>query len=298
MMTRVLLTTTLLASCDAGSTNQPQAEIPQDTLEDQQASVMATIERMTSSFNRGDLDGVMSTYETDAVVVFESGLETTGSDAIRAGFEQALAVKPSFAFSDHEVYVAEGMALHHTPWTMTGTLPDGGTVKQRGLSVAVLRQQEDRQWLMVVDNPYGLDAPGADPGEEMDAEVLEAVEGMTAAFERGDVDAVMQAYVPGAAVMFGPGAPVTGEEEIRAGFEQAMQARPHFEYAWHEVHVSGDVAVHTAPWTMTATGPDGGAIEQRGLSVAVLRRQEDGRWRMVIDNPHGQRLVDMVGYPE
>lgn len=56
--------------------------------------------------------------------------------------------------------------------------------------------------------------------------------------------------------------------------------------------VAGDVAVHFAPWTMTGTDPRGNPLIQKGLSVAVLRRHADGRWLMVIDNPHGQRLLE------
>lgn len=58
-----------------------------------------------------------------------------------------------------------------------------------------------------------------------------------------------------------------------------------------EVLLAGDTAIHTAPWSMRATAPDGTPIEQRGLSVAVLRRQRDGSWLMVTDNPYGQRLL-------
>ena len=78
---------------------------------------------------------------------------------------------------------------------------------------------------------------------------------------------------------------------IRGAFTEMAQLRPEFTYAGHEVVVCGDLAVHLAPWTMTATGPDGTPIADRGLSVAVLRRQQDGAWRLVIDNPHGDRLL-------
>jgi ketosteroid isomerase-like protein len=43
---------------------------------------------------------------------------------------------------------------------------------------------------------------------------------------------------------------------------------------------------------MTATDPiTGNPIEQAGLSLAVFRRQADGKWLMVIDNPHGSVLL-------
>ncbi len=63
-------------------------------------------------------------------------------------------------------------------------------------------------------------------------------------------------------------------------------------FAGHEVIVNGDTALHIAPWSMSGTGPNGAAVEQSGLSVAVLRRQADGGWKMVIDNPHGQMLLE------
>ena len=65
-----------------------------------------------------------------------------------------------------------------------------------------------------------------------------------------------------------------------------------FDYpSGHEVIVNGDIAIHIAPWSMTGRTPDGQDLAQSGLSVAVMRRQADGSWRMVIDNPHGGRLL-------
>lgn len=39
---------------------------------------------------------------------------------------------------------------------------------------------------------------------------------------------------------------------------------------------------------MAGVAPDGSPVTGSGLSVAVLRRQTDGRWLMVIDNPFGE----------
>ncbi|HEY8877091.1 MAG TPA: hypothetical protein VIN03_05980 [Roseateles sp.] len=55
--------------------------------------------------------------------------------------------------------------------------------------------------------------------------------------------------------------------------------------------VAGDLSLHIAPWEMTGTTPGGQVIEQRGLSVAVLRRSFEGNWLLVLDNPFGDRLL-------
>lgn len=120
--------------------------------------------------------------------------------------------------------------------------------------------------------------------------VMATVERMTSAFHDGDIEGVMACYEDPAVVVFEPGGPVADRSALRAAFQEMFGMAPRFEYQGHEVFAADDLALHFAPWTMKATGPDG-EIRQSGLSVAVLRRQADGRWLMAIDNPHGQHLL-------
>jgi uncharacterized protein (TIGR02246 family) len=128
------------------------------------------------------------------------------------------------------------------------------------------------------------------PSED-EKNVIVAVERMTAAFHAGDLDRVMASYEEDAVVMFEPGKPVSDPQGIREGFRGFFSLSPRFTYGGHEVNLLGDLAIHIAPWKMTGSTPDGAPVEQRGLSVAVLRKQTDGRWLLVIDNPHGQHLL-------
>lgn len=114
---------------------------------------------------------------------------------------------------------------------------------------------------------------------------------MTRRFSAGDIDGVLATYEPDAAVAFEPGQPTSDGTTIRDAFTQMAAAAPRFDYAGHDLIVQGDLALHVAPWTMQATGPQGEPVTARGLSVAVLRRQASGEWRLVIDNPHGQHLM-------
>lgn len=122
-------------------------------------------------------------------------------------------------------------------------------------------------------------------------DVQGVIEKMTTAFQNAEIDKVMGTYGPGAVVLFQPGQPVSDPEQLRQMFSGMAAAKPAFTYSGHEVTVSGDTAVHIAPWDMKAQTPDGKEIRQSGLSIAVLRRQPDGAWKMVIDNPHGARLL-------
>ncbi len=121
---------------------------------------------------------------------------------------------------------------------------------------------------------------------------LSTIFSMTAGYDAQDLDAIMSTYTADAAIAFVPGTALTGTEEIRAAFAESFGIDPKFTFGEHEVIVAGDIALHITPWTMTGQVPDGPAVAESGLSVAVLQRQADGGWLMVIDNPHGQRLLD------
>lgn len=125
-------------------------------------------------------------------------------------------------------------------------------------------------------------------------DVLALIQSMTSSFEKGDIDAVMRTYEPDQSIAFQPGEPVSDSALSRQLFEQFRSVSPEFTYSGHEVIVEGDIAVHVAPWQMTGTDPEGKPVTGAGLSIAVLRRQPDGSWKMVIDNPHGSRLLTAV----
>lgn len=130
--------------------------------------------------------------------------------------------------------------------------------------------------------------------EIMDAKtrVLSTIEAMTDAFHRGDIDAIMQTYEAGAVVVGEPGAPVQGDGPLRTLFAGFIAAGARFTFDGSEVIVAGDIALHLMPWKMTGVAPDGSPVTSAGLSVAVLRRQADGRWLMVIDDPFGDASLE------
>lgn len=121
--------------------------------------------------------------------------------------------------------------------------------------------------------------------------VLSTVHAMNDAFGRGDIDAVMATYEASAVVIGQPQQPISGDAALRSMFAGFVAAQSKFTLGGHEVFIADDIALHLSDWTMTGVGPDGSPVEGSGLSVAVLRRQADGSWKMIIDDPFGDRLV-------
>lgn len=118
-------------------------------------------------------------------------------------------------------------------------------------------------------------------------DVLTTIETMTAAFAAGDVDRIMTTYAPEAVVVGEPGKPVTEHRALREMFKAFAASGIAFTYGGHEVVVAGDTALHLMKWAMPGAEGD----EASALSVAVLRRQPDGGWKMVIDHPFGDGVM-------
>ncbi|MEV0829713.1 YybH family protein [Nonomuraea rubra] len=83
-----------------------------------------------------------------------------------------------------------------------------------------------------------------------------------------------------------PGHPVTGQARLAANrhlqsFGLPIEARPRHAY------VAGDIALLIVDWSMRGTARDGSEVDLSGTATDVVRRGADGRWRYVIDNPHG-----------
>ena len=72
---------------------------------------------------------------------------------------------------------------------------------------------------------------------------------------------------------------------LSAGF---LALKPHFTMKVDGVQ-SGDgtLALTRSTWSMTGTDPEGRPVTMGGRSAEVVRRQSDGTWKFVIDNPHG-----------
>jgi len=94
-------------------------------------------------------------------------------------------------------------------------------------------------------------------------------------------------YEPQATLMPSPGKLVTGTAAIREALGQFVAGKPKMSLTPKVVAQSGEIAVLTAKWDLSMTGPDGKPANMTGQSAEVVRKQPDGRWLFVIDLPFG-----------
>lgn len=91
----------------------------------------------------------------------------------------------------------------------------------------------------------------------------------------GDAEGVAALYEQDAVMAYPPGGQTVGRAAIQALWEKVLANRPHFEPEEPlPTLVSGDLA-------LTSTPPNDGA----GARAQVVRRQPDGSWLRVLDQP-------------
>jgi uncharacterized protein (TIGR02246 family) len=121
---------------------------------------------------------------------------------------------------------------------------------------------------------------------------LETIQLLDEAFNRGDIEAVLDFYEDEAVIVAEPNRLVTGKAEIRATYEwifaningTAKQMKTH-------VIETGDIALFTSKWSFKGTLLSGESASKESYASVVLRRQDDGRWRIVVDNSWGHAVL-------
>jgi ketosteroid isomerase-like protein len=101
-----------------------------------------------------------------------------------------------------------------------------------------------------------------------------------------DLDALMSLYEPGCSLVRRDGGVARGHAEIRVMLSRllGMQAKMSTEIV-KVVQTGEDLALVYNDWRMSAKGPDGRPIEAVGKAIELVRRQPDGTWRFVLDDP-------------
>lgn len=100
-----------------------------------------------------------------------------------------------------------------------------------------------------------------------------------------DLDSLVALYEPTALFTPSPGVVHRGADAIRTALSQMLALSPRMETKVTEVHEAGGIALVVVEWTLQGAAPDGTPVRQAGRSADVLRRQDDGSWRVIIDHP-------------
>jgi ketosteroid isomerase-like protein len=111
------------------------------------------------------------------------------------------------------------------------------------------------------------------------------------AVNRGDLDAAAALYEAEAVLVGQAGHAARWHAEIREGLRGFIELRPTLTTTASRLLEAGELALYLGRWQLTGIGPDGVPVTMGGESADVLRRQSDGRWLIVVDDPWGTALL-------
>src|SRR5262245_45838373 len=100
-------------------------------------------------------------------------------------------------------------------------------------------------------------------------------------------DGLITLYESGAAFAAQPGDLAHGLPGVRQSLTAFINMKGTLDLTVTRVLEAGDVAFVAGVWSFTGSGADGVSVTLTGRNGDVLRRQTDGSWWFVIDNPWG-----------
>ena len=104
---------------------------------------------------------------------------------------------------------------------------------------------------------------------------------------RGDLDSLLGLYERDAAFATQPGTLAHGAHGIRESLAGFIAMDGVLDLRVTRILEVDDLALVAGTWSFEGTGPDGEPVRLCADNADVLRRQADGTWRFVIDNPWG-----------
>ena len=124
--------------------------------------------------------------------------------------------------------------------------------------------------------------------EECDLLLIEAL-------NKGDVDTVVALYEPTARYVSDSGQVITGHAAIREVLQGYVAAKAKFsvEKVLAFPGAEENLALTSIIGSVRLTEPDGKEVTMRGQSMEVVRRQPDGTWRFIIDNPNAAQWSEV-----
>lgn len=115
------------------------------------------LESIVAGINAGQLEDLMSLYESTAAFAAQPGSLAHGAAGVRAALQGFIAMDGTLDLDVTRVLEVDDLALVVGVWSFDGTGPDGEPVRLEARNADVLRRQADGTWRFVIDNPWGVD---------------------------------------------------------------------------------------------------------------------------------------------
>ncbi|WP_076591417.1 YybH family protein [Herminiimonas arsenitoxidans] len=118
---------------------------------------------------------------------------------------------------------------------------------------------------------------------------------LVAALESGDIEISVALYEPTAVLFSKSGRTMTGLDAIRQNNASLIALKPTFAIDFIKSTISGDgtLATNRMKANLSWKDAEGKLVHASVDTLEVLRKQEDGSWRYIIDDPYGSMRANL-----
>jgi ketosteroid isomerase-like protein len=112
---------------------------------------------LSEAYNAGDLEAMLSLYDSKAVFVIKPGRVTKSPAELRAAMQHVIALRGRMTIHPDTFTHSGDLVLVLGKFMLSGSRGDGTPFERASRFADVLRRQPDGSWRIAVDNPYGGD---------------------------------------------------------------------------------------------------------------------------------------------
>jgi uncharacterized protein (TIGR02246 family) len=105
----------------------------------------------------------------------------------------------------------------------------------------------------------------------------------------GEVEKVVALYEPGACFVADTGETLFGRDRIREVLARLIEQKTQLSSQVRQVVALEDVAVLYTNFDGTTVDGSGHLVDFMSRAIEVLRRQQDGSWKLIIGDPNGRK---------
>ena len=142
------------------------------------------------------------------------------------------------------------------------------------------KEQDPEMVRRLTNDAHAKPIPAYEP-DDCDRLLMEAM-------EKGDIEATVALYEPEAVLLTESGGLLQGRDMIRRHNEEFISLRAKTTIEEIKTIISGDGSIATTRMKCTSVFRDpksGHLVRQVTRTMEVVRKQSDGTWRFVIDDP-------------